>query len=78
VTAKICEADADWYCWFPSCVALTVQLPTASRVAVEPETVQTDGVADAKLTGSPDEVVALKLTVPTDSAVAGIAAKLIV
>ena len=78
VTTKICETDADWYCAFPSCVALMVQLPTVSRVAVEPETVQTDGVVDAKLTGSPDEAVALRLTDFADSGVPGMAAKLIV
>jgi hypothetical protein len=35
-----------------------VQAPTAIRVTVEPDTVQTAGVVEAKLTGRPEDVVA--------------------
>ena len=52
-----------------------VQVPPASRIAVLPETVQTDGVMDAKLTGWPEEALAFRPTDPTASAVAGIEAK---
>jgi hypothetical protein len=55
-----------------------VQYPTATGVAVFPETEQTGSVADAKLTGNPEEAVALRLTDPADNVVAGIVAKLIV
>ena len=43
----------------PVCVACTVQVPTATRVTVAPETVQTVEVVEAKLTARPDEAVAL-------------------
>jgi len=35
------------------------QAPLASSVTVEPDTVQTDEVVEAKLTASPDEAVAV-------------------
>jgi hypothetical protein len=53
------------------------QYPVASRVASSAETVQTDGVVDAKLTARPDEAVALRLT-EADNVVVGSGAKLIV
>lgn len=40
-----------------------VQVPTAINVAVVPLTVQTAGVDDVKLTGSPELAVAVKFTV---------------
>ena len=43
----------------PGCVALIVQVPAATSVTVEPDTVQTAVVADAKLTANPEEAVAL-------------------
>ena len=78
ITAKLCAADVGPYCAFPACDALIVQVPIASRVATLPETVQTDGVVDAKLTGKPEEAVAARLTDPVVSVVVGIALKLMV
>ena len=52
-----------------------MQVPTETIVAEVPETVQIDVVVDAKLTVRPEDAVALRLTVPADSAVVGIAAK---
>ena len=45
----------------PACVAWMVQVPTATRVTVAPETVQTDGVVEAKLTVRPEDAVAVSL-----------------
>ena len=49
-----------------------------TRVAVVPETVQTNGVVEAKLTVSPELAVALRLIVPADSDVDGIVGKVMV
>ena len=38
-----------------------MQVPLASSDTVLPEIVQVDGVVDAKLTGRPDDAVALRL-----------------
>jgi len=78
VTAKLCTTAADPYCALPPWLASIVQVPTASKVAVFPEIVQMDGVVAAKLTGKPDEAVALRLTDPANSAVDGIEAKVMV
>ena len=43
----------------PAWVAVIVQVPISSSVTVEPDTVQTDEVVEAKLTASPDEAVAV-------------------
>ena len=43
----------------PAWVAWMVQEPTDSRVIVEPDTVQTAEVVEAKLTARPEEAVAL-------------------
>ena len=40
-------------------VAWMVQVPTATKVTVAPDTVQTEEVVEAKLTASPDDAVAL-------------------
>ena len=37
-----------------------VQVPAAFRVAIEPDTVQTTGVLETKLTGRPELAVAVK------------------
>jgi len=37
------------------------QVPEATRVTAIPETVQTDGVVEVKLTGRPEVAVALRL-----------------
>jgi hypothetical protein len=52
----------------PGCVAWTVQVPRATKVTVDPATVQTVGVVAAKPTASPEVVVALtgNGTVPKD------------
>jgi len=42
----------------PDCVAWMVQVPTATSVTVAPDTVQKDGVVEAKLTVSPELAVA--------------------
>jgi hypothetical protein len=38
-----------------------VQVPAASRLTVEPDTVHTEELVDAKLTGRPDDAVAARL-----------------
>ena len=43
----------------PGCDALIVQPPTLTKVTVLPLTVQTGVVDEAKVTGSPDDAVAL-------------------
>jgi len=43
----------------PACVACMVQVPTDSSVIVEPDTVQTPEVVEAKLTARFDEAAAL-------------------
>src|SRR5438445_4147884 len=43
----------------PACVARMVQVPTATSVTVEPDTVQTEVVCELKLTGKPELAVAL-------------------
>jgi hypothetical protein len=55
-----------------------MQVPTASKIAVLPEAVQSEGVVDAKLIGRPEEAVAFRLTDPVSSAAAGITAKAMV
>ena len=58
--AKVCGA---WRAAFqlvsPAWLALMVQVPTATKVTVVPDTVQTPVVADVKVTVSPEEAVAL-------------------
>ena len=41
-----------------------LQVPAPTIVTVEPLTVQTGVVVDAKLTSKPDDAVAVRLTVP--------------
>jgi len=58
-----------WKLWFtavasaqlvlPPCVAWMVQMPAATSVTVEPDTVQTAGVVEPKLTVKPEDAVAL-------------------
>ena len=45
----------------PACVAWIVQVPTETSVTVVPDTVQTAGVVEAKLTPLPDDALALTL-----------------
>ena len=45
----------------PGWVAVMEQVPEATRVTAIPETVQTDGVVEVKLTGRPEVAVALRL-----------------
>jgi hypothetical protein len=47
-------------------------------VTVLPETVQIEVVVDAKLTGSPEEAVALTVIDPVNNGVAGIVGKVMV
>ena len=57
---------------FPAWDAVMVQVPEARREAVPAETVQTLKVVEAKLTGSPEEAVAVSVrVVPTACAAIG-------
>jgi hypothetical protein len=69
-TAKLWETGAAaLYEPLPACVAWMVHVPVAISEAVVPETVQTAGVVEAKLTGRPESDVADSATVPpTDCA----------
>jgi hypothetical protein len=51
----------------PAWLAVIEQVPTAIRVTVLPETVQTAGVAEAKVTAALERPVALTLTDEADS-----------
>jgi hypothetical protein len=74
-TAKLCvTAAAACHCASPGCVACTVQVPAASSLAVAPITVHTDGVWLVSVTASPDVVVAVRGTEPTESACVATAA----
>ena len=57
------EALVDWcrgkVIGVAACVAWIVQVPSATRVTVAPDTVQTADVVEAKLTARPEEAVAL-------------------
>jgi len=65
LTAKLCDtgvaalnlASPAWDAWM-------VQVPAATRFAVAPDTVQTAGVVDAKLTANPELAKAVSVTVP--------------
>jgi hypothetical protein len=59
----------------PVWVALIEQVPVATSVTVSAESVQTEVVVVAKLTGSPEEAGALTVIDPANSAAAGIDAK---
>ncbi len=63
----------------PGWLAWIVQVPAEISVAVEPETVQTEGVVEVKLTGRPELAVAVN-AIGTDVliACAGTAPKVIV
>jgi len=57
----------------PDWSALTVQVPAANKVKVEPFTVQTDVVEEEKLTAKEDEAVAESVIgVPTEPVDAGL------
>jgi len=43
----------------PACPDLIVQVPALRRLAVAPDSVQTVGVLDTRVTGRPDEAVAM-------------------
>ena len=62
----------------PSCVAVIEQVPTAIRVTLLPLTVQTPGVLLVKLTGRPDEALALKAKGRSPSCLSAGLAKVIV
>jgi bifunctional DNase/RNase len=59
-------------------VALIVQLPLVESATVEPETVQTGRVDEAKLTARPEDAVALTVIGGLPTTVSGIVAKKIV
>ena len=62
----------------PPCAARIVQVPVVTKVTVVPETVHTGGVSDEKLTGNPDDAVALTVNGDADSERSASAAKLII
>ena len=62
----------------PGCVAWIVQVPVVSSVTVLPLTVQTADVSDAKLTGKPDDAVALTLNGASLTSLSGSGLKVIV
>jgi len=63
------HVDSTWKFWaagdaaaqmlLPPCVAWMEQVPMATSVTVEPDTEQTPGEAEAKLTARPEDAVAL-------------------
>jgi hypothetical protein len=55
-----------------------VQVPTATKVTVAPETVQTDWVVEAKLTASPDDAVAVTVNGALPNTLLDSAAKVMV
>jgi hypothetical protein len=77
-----------WKLWFtgvaaryaisPGCEACTVQVPTLTSVTIEPDTVQTDEVVDAKTTASPEDAVAVSVNAGIPKALLGILPKAIV
>ena len=76
---KVCETGVATAYWLlPACVAWMVHVPTASSVAVLPETEQTERVVEAKLTGSPEEAFALMLNGTAPQVWSGRAAKVMV
>ena len=62
----------------PHWVAVIPQVPPLSKVTVFAETVQTEGVVEAKMTGKPDEALALKLNGAEPKVTAGRAEKAMV
>ena len=63
-TVKLCVTEvAAAYCELPACEACIEQVPAARMVAVVPDTLQIVGVAEPKLTVSPELAFALKATV---------------
>jgi len=70
-TAKLRGAAAAAQSPLPACVAVMVQVPAAFSVAVLPDTVQTTGVDDAKVTGSPELAEALRVIDPVLNSCAG-------
>ena len=56
----------------PAWFAAMVQVPAACPVTVFPLTVQTLGVEELKLTGSPEDAVALTVVVPPTPREAGL------
>jgi hypothetical protein len=63
-TVKLCVTvgAAAYVTLSPGWLAWIVQVPAEISVAVEPETVQTEGVVDVKLTGRPELAVAVNVT----------------
>ena len=62
----------------PHWVAVIPQVPPLSKVTVFAETVQTEGVVEAKMTGKPDEAVALRVNGAEPKVEAGRAEKVMV
>jgi hypothetical protein len=62
----------------PACAARIVQVPVATKVTLVPETVHTGVVSEEKLTGNPDDAVALTVNGEAASVRSASAVKLIV
>ena len=62
----------------PVCEAWMVQVPALSSVTVDPLTVHTDVVSEAKLTDRPEDAVALTLNGAVPSALLPSAAKVMI
>lgn len=52
----------------PACVAWMVQVPTAINVTIAPETVQTEGAVEEKVTARLEDALALNLKGATPTA----------
>jgi hypothetical protein len=73
-----CTCVAAFQLVSPGWLALIVQVPTVTKVAVVPETVQTLVVADVKTTARPEEAVALSASGLWSKRLVASAAKVIV
>ena len=79
VIVKLRETSAaGLYVASPACDEVIVQLPAFNNVTVPPLVVQTFGVSLLKLTGKPDEAVALTVNGGSPSALLGSGSKAMV
>src|SRR5579862_1593334 len=70
VMVRLCSSVAAFHSALPGCVALIVQVPAVWNVSVSPEVpevVQTPTVWDSKVTGRPEEALALRVIGPSSS-----------
>src|SRR5579862_5128026 len=70
VMVRLCSSVAAFHSELTACVALIVQVPAVWNVRVSPEVpevVQTAAVFDSKVTGRPEEALALRVIGPSSS-----------